>query len=160
MSPLRRPCAIPCLCRYALRTAGRAAAPLLPLLLDRLPQHFKATRQCTLLYVGSELVKTFGDDPGNTDSVGMLFQVRRPPWQTFPASSDTPYGVAGASSAADLQFTVHPGKPRAPQVVGSQHTIKMYASLITKHAQVRSDLCRNRIHGHMMRTHVRVRARA
>jgi len=60
--------------RYALRTAGRAAAPLLPLLLDRLPQHFKATRQCTLLYVGSELVKTFGDDPGNTDSVGMLFQ--------------------------------------------------------------------------------------
>jgi len=60
--------------RYALRSAGRAAAQLLPTLLERLPQLFRATKQPTLLYVCSELVKTFGEDAANSNSVGMLFQ--------------------------------------------------------------------------------------
>jgi len=82
--------------RYALRTSGRAAASLLPTLLERLPQQFRATKQCTLLYVCSELVKTFGPEPAHSDAVGMLFQSLMQ--EVLPHLS----GLAGFSADPDL----------------------------------------------------------
>ena len=48
--------------RYAVRSAGRAAAGAVPALAAALPARFEATRIPSYLWVGSELIKTFGDD--------------------------------------------------------------------------------------------------
>lgn len=56
--------------RYALRGAGKAAAGALPLLVASLPQRFEATRQPCFLYVASELIKTFGDEPARELELG------------------------------------------------------------------------------------------
>lgn len=56
--------------RYAVRSAGKAAAPALPLLVASLPPRFEATRQPCFLYVASELIKTFGDEPARDLELG------------------------------------------------------------------------------------------
>lgn len=58
-SAIERLCKLP---RYALRTSGAAAAPLLQPLLATLPARFEASGHSSYLYVASELVKLFGAD--------------------------------------------------------------------------------------------------
>ena len=64
-----RLCRLP---RYALRSAGTAAAPLLPLLVATLPARFAASGHSCYLYVASELVKVFGSNPAHEAAVGTL----------------------------------------------------------------------------------------
>ncbi|KAI3438282.1 hypothetical protein D9Q98_000717 [Chlorella vulgaris] len=59
--------------RYAVRSAGKAAAPAVPLLVASLPQRFEASRQPCFLYVASELIKTFGDEPARDQELGGMF---------------------------------------------------------------------------------------
>ncbi|KAL4452442.1 hypothetical protein ABPG75_008104 [Micractinium tetrahymenae] len=59
--------------RYAVRGAGKAAAGAVPLLVASLPQRFEATRQPCFLYVASELIKTFGDEPARDLELGGMF---------------------------------------------------------------------------------------
>ena len=56
--------------RYAVRSAGKAAAPAVPLLVASLPQRFESSRQPCFLYVASELIKTFGDEPARDLELG------------------------------------------------------------------------------------------
>lgn len=56
--------------RYAVRGAGKASAGAVPLLVASLPQRFEATRQPCFLYVASELIKTFGDEPARELELG------------------------------------------------------------------------------------------
>jgi len=58
--------------RYALKAAGKAAAGLLPPLLEALPGLFEATHHPALLFVVSQLVKTFGEDPAYDGAIGAL----------------------------------------------------------------------------------------
>lgn len=58
--------------RYAIRSAGKAAAGAVPLLVASLPQRFEASRQPCFLYVASELIKTFGDEPARDLDLGAL----------------------------------------------------------------------------------------
>ena len=64
-----RLCRLP---RYALRSAGTAAAPLLPLLVATLPARFAASGHSCYLYVASELVKVFGSDNAHAAAIGTL----------------------------------------------------------------------------------------
>ncbi|EFN54933.1 hypothetical protein CHLNCDRAFT_134668 [Chlorella variabilis] len=59
--------------RYAVRSAGKAAAPAVPLLVASLPQRFESSRQPCFLYVASELIKTFGDEPARDLELGGMF---------------------------------------------------------------------------------------
>lgn len=59
--------------RYAVRSAGKAAAPAVPLLVAALPARFEATLHPCFLYVASELIKTFGDEPGRDAQLGPMF---------------------------------------------------------------------------------------
>lgn len=61
-------CRVP---RYALRNAKKEAHGLVPLLLPWLPYWFSATHHCSFLYVASELIKVFGDDPEYSTRLGM-----------------------------------------------------------------------------------------
>ena len=63
-----RLCRLP---RYALRSAGAAAAPLLLMLVATLPARFAASRHSCYLYVASELVKVFGSDRAHEAAIGM-----------------------------------------------------------------------------------------
>ena len=56
--------------RYAVRSAGKAAASAIPLLAASLPQRFEASQQPCFLYVASELIKTFGDEPARDLELG------------------------------------------------------------------------------------------
>ena len=67
MAAVERICRVP---RYAVRSAGKAAAPALPLLVAALPARFEATLQPCFLYVASELIKTFGDEPEKDAELG------------------------------------------------------------------------------------------
>ncbi|PSC72289.1 transportin-3 isoform X1 [Micractinium conductrix] len=70
------PPAIERLCRaprYAVRSAGKAAAGAVPLLVASLPQRFEASGQPCFLYVASELIKTFGDEPARDLELGGMF---------------------------------------------------------------------------------------
>ncbi|KAK9827594.1 hypothetical protein WJX81_001986 [Elliptochloris bilobata] len=58
--------------RYALRTAGAAAAGLVPALAGALPRWFAATRHGAFLYVASELVKVFGGQASLASQLGEL----------------------------------------------------------------------------------------
>ncbi|BDA46876.1 Transportin-3 [Coccomyxa sp. Obi] len=60
--------------RYALKTAGKSAAGLLPMLTETLPGWFEATRHSSFLYVASELIKVFGSDPAHVQELGVLFE--------------------------------------------------------------------------------------
>ncbi len=62
-----RLCRLP---RYALRSAGTAAAPLLPMLVVTLPARFVASGHSCYLYVASELVKVFGSDSTHEAAIG------------------------------------------------------------------------------------------
>ncbi len=62
-----RLCRLP---RYALRSAGTAAEPLLPLLVATLPGRFAASGHSCYLYVASELVKVFGSNPAHEAAIG------------------------------------------------------------------------------------------
>lgn len=53
-----------------MRSAGKAAAGAVPLLVASLPQRFEASRQPCFLYVASELIKTFGDEPARDLELG------------------------------------------------------------------------------------------
>eukprot|EP00884_Botryococcus_braunii_P017308 jgi/Botrbrau1/4260/Bobra.0044s0053.1 len=64
-------CRVP---RYALRNARKSAASLVPLLLPWLPRWFSATHHCSFLFVASEVIKVFGDDPAYASALGELFQ--------------------------------------------------------------------------------------
>ena len=65
-----RLCRLP---RYALRSAGTAAAPLLPMLVATLPARFAASGHSCYLYVASELVKVFGSDSTHEAAIGASF---------------------------------------------------------------------------------------
>ena len=56
--------------RYAMRRTGKSGAVLLPLLLTSLPDHFARIQHSCLLYVASELIKVFGDDPSQNAALG------------------------------------------------------------------------------------------
>ncbi len=56
--------------RYAVRSSGKAAAAAVPLLVASLPQRFEVSRQPCFLYVASELIKTFGDEPARDLELG------------------------------------------------------------------------------------------
>jgi transportin-3 len=58
--------------RYGVKASSKHCAPLLPSLLATLPSHFAATREPALLFVVSELVKAFGDDPSADAAVGPI----------------------------------------------------------------------------------------
>ncbi|CAL8471497.1 g11039 [Coccomyxa elongata] len=60
--------------RYALKTAGKSAAGLLPTLTETLPGWFEATRHSSFLYVASELIKVFGSDTAHVQELGVLFE--------------------------------------------------------------------------------------
>ena len=49
--------------RYGVRSAGKFAAKAVPMLATALPRRFDAAAHSCYLFVASELVKTFGDDP-------------------------------------------------------------------------------------------------
>ena len=53
-------CRVP---RNAVRSAGKAASGAVPALAAALPRRFEATAHSAYLYVASELIKAFGDDP-------------------------------------------------------------------------------------------------
>jgi transportin-3 len=59
--------------RYAVRSSGKAAAAAVPLLVASLPQRFEVSRQPCFLYVASELIKTFGDEPARDLELGGMF---------------------------------------------------------------------------------------
>ncbi|KAI7846036.1 hypothetical protein COHA_000403 [Chlorella ohadii] len=59
--------------RYAVRSSGKAAAAAVPLLVASLPQRFEISRQPCFLYVASELIKTFGDEPARDLELGGMF---------------------------------------------------------------------------------------
>ncbi|KAG2426913.1 hypothetical protein HXX76_012699 [Chlamydomonas incerta] len=69
--------------RYGIKHAGRAAAQLLPTLLEVLPARFGATRHSAFLFIVSELIKFFGDEPQHDSSLspiltGLVTEAGRP----------------------------------------------------------------------------------
>ena len=56
--------------RYALKTAGIAAAPLLQTLGQALPAWFDRSLQAAVLYMAAEVVKIFGRDPAQHAVLG------------------------------------------------------------------------------------------
>lgn len=56
--------------RYALRRTGKSGAVLLPVLYNSLPLHFARIQHSCLLYVASELIKVFGNDPAQRGPLG------------------------------------------------------------------------------------------
>jgi transportin-3 len=60
--------------RIGLKASGKAASGLLPALLDALPQRFRATRHPAFLYIFSELIKIFGDEPGRDAALAPVLQ--------------------------------------------------------------------------------------
>ncbi|CAG9460545.1 unnamed protein product [Pedinophyceae sp. YPF-701] len=57
-----------CVClRNGVKAAGAFCAPLVPALLQELPRKFHDQRHACYLYVASELVKTFGNQPGEAE---------------------------------------------------------------------------------------------
>ncbi|GFR52885.1 hypothetical protein Agub_g15517, partial [Astrephomene gubernaculifera] len=58
--------------RYGIKGAGRAAAQLLPTLLEVLPARFTTTRHSAFLFIVSELVKFFGDQPAHDSALGLI----------------------------------------------------------------------------------------
>ncbi|KAK2080120.1 hypothetical protein QBZ16_002516 [Prototheca wickerhamii] len=67
---VERLCRVP---RYGLRTAKRAALRALPALLGSLPPRFARTQHPAFLFVISEAVKAFGDDPGCAGALAPVF---------------------------------------------------------------------------------------
>lgn len=67
---MERLCRVP---RYGLRTAKKAALRALPSLLSSLPARFERTQQPVFLYVISEAVKSFGDDPSCAAAMRPVF---------------------------------------------------------------------------------------
>lgn len=59
-------CRVP---RNAIRSAGKAASGAVPALAAALPRRFEATAHSAYLYVASELIKAFGDDPAADSSL-------------------------------------------------------------------------------------------
>lgn len=59
--------------RYALKTAGTAAAPLLPTLCQALPSWFDRCPQAAVLYMAAEVVKIFGKDSTQHAVLGALW---------------------------------------------------------------------------------------
>lgn len=74
-SATERLCRLP---RYALRTSGSAAAPLLQPLLATLPARFEASGHSSYLYVASELVKLFGSDTAHDAGISALWGCQLP----------------------------------------------------------------------------------
>ena len=70
-----RLCRLP---RYALRTSGAAAAPLLQPLLATLPARFEASGHSSYLYVASEVVKLFGSETGHDAALSALWATHLP----------------------------------------------------------------------------------
>ena len=58
--------------RYALKTAGVAAAPLLGTLAQALPAWFERSLQAAVLYMAAEVVKIFGRDATQHAVLGEL----------------------------------------------------------------------------------------
>ena len=56
--------------RYALKTAGAAAAPLLQPLGQALPHWFAASSHSAVLYMVAEMVKVFGREPAHHPVLG------------------------------------------------------------------------------------------
>lgn len=59
--------------RYALRNAGKHSLPLLPQLLDTLPRRFATQPHSSYLYVASEVIKIYGDEPARAGDLGKVF---------------------------------------------------------------------------------------
>ena len=85
--------------RYALKTAGTAAAPLLHTLCQALPSWFDRCPQAAVLYMAAEVVKIFGKDPTHHAVLGALWPL--------PAGSLSPsscvHSKVGVHTAASLQ---------------------------------------------------------
>lgn len=60
--------------KHGVKASHKRCAPLLPLLLEALPVLFQQTRHPALLYVVSELAKTFGDEPQYDAVLGPIVQ--------------------------------------------------------------------------------------
>jgi hypothetical protein len=60
--------------KHGVKASHKRCAPLLPLLLEALPVLFQQTRHPALLYVVSELAKTFGDEPQYDTVLGPIVQ--------------------------------------------------------------------------------------
>jgi len=59
-------------CKHALRSAGVAAAPIVPALMATVPTLFRAHPHASYLYLVGELVKVFGRDPCHEQSLTTL----------------------------------------------------------------------------------------
>lgn len=84
--------------RYAVRSSGKAAAAAVPLLVASLPQRFEVSRQPCFLYVASELIKTFGDEPARDLELGE--------WEAWCGRSGAVWGAYDCGCSAAL-FTLH-----------------------------------------------------
>ncbi|GAX77385.1 hypothetical protein CEUSTIGMA_g4831.t1 [Chlamydomonas eustigma] len=60
--------------RFGVKVAGMASAPLLPTLLEVLPRLFNQTRHSAILYILSEVIKVFGDQPGRDAQLAPVLQ--------------------------------------------------------------------------------------
>lgn len=56
--------------RYALRSAGKAAAPALAQMVHSLPRRFEVSRHSAFLWVASEIIKIFGDESARDAELG------------------------------------------------------------------------------------------
>lgn len=56
--------------RHALRSAGKHSLPLLPELLNSLPRRFAAQQHSSYLYIASEVIKIWGDEPARAGDLG------------------------------------------------------------------------------------------
>lgn len=64
-----RLCRVP---RYAIRSAGKATAGALPVLVQMLTVRFENYKHSSYLYVSSEMIKSFGDDTSTDNLLGPM----------------------------------------------------------------------------------------
>jgi len=88
--------------RHGVKASGKHCAPLLPSMLAVLPAHFAATREPALLFVVSELVKAFGDDPSADAAVGPILAALLAP--TCAALSSSPSALDAEPEMVDDVF--------------------------------------------------------
>jgi len=60
--------------RYGIKGSGKRCAALVGTLLEVLPALFRQTHHSAFLYIVSELVKTFGDEPAHDAAMGQIVQ--------------------------------------------------------------------------------------
>lgn len=103
--------------RYALRSAGKAAAPALAQLVHSLPRRFEASRHSAFLYVASEIIKIFGDEPARDAELGtwrQLWSSMAPSMGVRPCThAFTRHASRAVPRAVDLPLPSGPATPPA-----------------------------------------------